>query len=625
MTVCAITLGIPHPPSYPLFVWLGHLFYLLVDFGRPCWRMNIFSGFCTALGVVFLCRSLTLWTGRWQFGFGPALLFAFGQTVWRQSVICEVFGLHWLLLCFFVYLAQCWATADDRGRFKVMLVTSFFMGLALAHHQTILFALPGLFLFGLVARGKGRSWGFSYYVLILVLLGCIPLYVNMMFRAQGHPDVNWGDPSTPEGIRDTFLRRAYGTFSLSSANGKNGSGVAHAVAFYVSLTRAQFPLPIGFLILVGFFAFRIPSLRAPCCLMAGWFFVQGPFFAMYAAQPADSFFIDMQERFYAGAYLGGAGLIGLGLRLLFDFVGPRWRGLYLTAVVAMPFCVCYTNWDWCSQAHANYGYDTIKASLDECDKGAIFVVDGDLPCGVAEYLVYVEKYRPDVHLVFPGVIGSKWGAYHLPDFIKESLDRAGWSSISHDQALEIVFRAQYSAGGQCMLGYKNSKVPGTYRHRGLLWQWYPPEATPPSEAAEMKIQAKELKFMRSWPRTSDYHLDVHQNFWEQFEIDIWANGLRGIVELTHTLRPDLACEAMAELDNNYVDLTSLDFTNMGLMEKSLGHRLLAERCLRRALELDPSFTVAMAGMVDLLTMENRSKEAEVWRKKIAAAPSSILH
>src|SRR5947207_8208819 len=55
LTMAAVSLGVPHPPGYPLFTMFGHLFSLL-PFGAIPFRVNLFSVVCDALavGVIYL-------------------------------------------------------------------------------------------------------------------------------------------------------------------------------------------------------------------------------------------------------------------------------------------------------------------------------------------------------------------------------------------------------------------------------------------------------------------------------------------------------------------------------------------------------------------------------------------
>jgi hypothetical protein len=89
-------LGLAHPPGYPLYTWLGKLF-TLIPVGDIAFRMNLMSATLGALavgGLYLVCIQLlpTHLAGRRAAAALPSLLFAFGPTVWSQSVIAEVYA-----------------------------------------------------------------------------------------------------------------------------------------------------------------------------------------------------------------------------------------------------------------------------------------------------------------------------------------------------------------------------------------------------------------------------------------------------------------------------------------------------------------------------------------------------
>ena len=70
LALAAITLGIPHPTGYPLYMLLGHGWVELFAFGDPGWRLNVFSALCTGGAIALLARLLLRIVHRP--GVGPA-------------------------------------------------------------------------------------------------------------------------------------------------------------------------------------------------------------------------------------------------------------------------------------------------------------------------------------------------------------------------------------------------------------------------------------------------------------------------------------------------------------------------------------------------------------------------
>src|SRR5687768_6272278 len=81
LAVAATTLGIAHPPGYPLWTLLGRIAVLLLP-GTPAFSLNLFSAICAAAAAGFVAKLLMMLTGRIFAAAGAALAFAFARAVW---------------------------------------------------------------------------------------------------------------------------------------------------------------------------------------------------------------------------------------------------------------------------------------------------------------------------------------------------------------------------------------------------------------------------------------------------------------------------------------------------------------------------------------------------------------
>ena len=91
ITVCH-TLGVAHPPGYPLFTLLGFLFDRLLPFGEPAFRVNLLSAVAGAASI-FLLLSIARRLGcSWGGAALAGALHAFSPVVWLYSTVAEVFS-----------------------------------------------------------------------------------------------------------------------------------------------------------------------------------------------------------------------------------------------------------------------------------------------------------------------------------------------------------------------------------------------------------------------------------------------------------------------------------------------------------------------------------------------------
>ena len=175
------SLGVAHPPGYPLFILLGHIFFRLVPGGSPGFRVNCLSCVCGA-GAALL---LFLFCQRWYSARGhrascglallAAGLWAFSPLVWQYHVQAEVFSLNNLLVAAQFYLAHlhhqaCSAapqatagdtchTQQDRAHTarSIAQLGAFVVGLGLSNqHAIVMYSIPVI---ASVIQSDARAYG----------------------------------------------------------------------------------------------------------------------------------------------------------------------------------------------------------------------------------------------------------------------------------------------------------------------------------------------------------------------------------------------------------------------------------------------------------------------------------
>jgi hypothetical protein len=142
LTTAAYTLGLAHPPGYPVYLLLLHLFQH-VPFGDIGYRSNLFSAVASAgavacvAGIVYqLCR-------HWWAALVAGLSFGWCFYTWSVSVFAEVYTFQSLLLAGMLLLLWHWQQSLQR---RWVLLTAALMGLALANNPATLLWWPGLLL-----------------------------------------------------------------------------------------------------------------------------------------------------------------------------------------------------------------------------------------------------------------------------------------------------------------------------------------------------------------------------------------------------------------------------------------------------------------------------------------------
>lgn len=179
LITAAVTLGVPHPPGYPLYVLLGHGLSLWPGDGSMAWRFNLFSALCTALAAALCCaapRQASL-ERRWAGG----LLLIGIPLIWSQAVIAEVYALNWLLAALVWWGVQRRWPAGWLG---------LVWGISITTHLTSLLLGPLV-----LSAQRPRAWG---RLGLGALAGLTPWLALPWLGRQGSPVV-WGDPITWQG------------------------------------------------------------------------------------------------------------------------------------------------------------------------------------------------------------------------------------------------------------------------------------------------------------------------------------------------------------------------------------------------------------------------------------------
>lgn len=126
-------LGTAHPPGYPLFVVISHLFGLL-PLGNLAWRINLLSAVCAS--VTALCCQLA----ALELGVAPAVAaaaglgLATGAGFWFSATIAEVYALHGTLVALMTLALFVWRRT---GRTAWFFAAIGCFSLGLGHHTSI--------------------------------------------------------------------------------------------------------------------------------------------------------------------------------------------------------------------------------------------------------------------------------------------------------------------------------------------------------------------------------------------------------------------------------------------------------------------------------------------------------
>lgn len=196
-SISVATLGISHPPSYPLFIILAKLFYFL-PFGSIAFKVNIFSSLTAALAGY---TAFNLYRGevieRWFLG----LALFFSRSFFINAMTGEVYALNLLLFILTIFLLR-----DMRDK-RLLYLAALLLGLGSGNHHTLLFLLFYLLYICFRERDKIKTEDVAVSAMLFILGFSIYLYLPL--RAMQSPLWNWGNPVNLELFLNSFFRHDF--------------------------------------------------------------------------------------------------------------------------------------------------------------------------------------------------------------------------------------------------------------------------------------------------------------------------------------------------------------------------------------------------------------------------------
>ena len=212
----ALTLGVAHPPGYPLYALLGRAWLAALPLGAEHYRLNLMSAVAGALAAALLAA----WgarRGRWA-GWAGGLSLALCAPLWKFSLLGEMYALQASFAMALLLLAQ------GRGETftRRAALSGLLLGLGLVNHQSISLLVPsGLWLWHAEARKYERSFSRFLRIAVAFLALGLMLYAAVPIRLH---DLRLG--------LAVIGRAEYGTLTLFSGFSAPLSEVAPTLLKY---------------------------------------------------------------------------------------------------------------------------------------------------------------------------------------------------------------------------------------------------------------------------------------------------------------------------------------------------------------------------------------------------------
>ena len=383
----AATLGISHPPGYPLYALVGRLFAALPA-GSVAFRLNLLSAAASAAACAAL-YALTAREARARFGLG-----------WRSSVACGVVASLSLGLT-----QACWYQATISDKYPLNLLglgtllagsvsgwrvpaLALLLGASFAHHLQTLYVLPGfVWLAWRVARPSPRAVAVCA---VLFVAGVSPKLLYPPVRAAQAPVFMLDRPVTWTADLDYLRAKTYGKKVGMPAQGRLGATLA------VLRDQALLGSVTG---LAGLVAWTTSAGAV------------APVFWLTAATGlALAASLDITGREFYLLPVVWLLAFGTGCLLARGWASASWTPVSRIWVVAMvaavmaPAGLALRNAPLAGRNRMSLEYDYGRNRLAGLPRGAVFFASGDDVIYPTFYLQLVEEFRTDVVAIPQGFL-----------------------------------------------------------------------------------------------------------------------------------------------------------------------------------------------------------------------------
>lgn len=237
LALCALRLGVAHPPGYPVHTWLGHVVVRLLPVD-PATATSILSALCMACAAALLCLTARRLGAKGAFAALGAAVFAVNPRIWENAVRTELYALAVLLLSVNLFFLA----SVPAGRRSTVLVAGLLCGLMLAAYLPLAMVLPLLLL-----QTGGKPWRWQRPVVAGAIAATTALAMLLWVRLRWETLLDIGTPTPPDGLHNWLAYLLPGTASPKLAP----SFLAQRALSTAGLLYAEMRWPSPFLIACG--------------------------------------------------------------------------------------------------------------------------------------------------------------------------------------------------------------------------------------------------------------------------------------------------------------------------------------------------------------------------------------
>jgi tetratricopeptide (TPR) repeat protein len=406
-TAAVFTLGIGHPPGYPLFALAAKIF-TLVPAANPAFRVNIFSVFLSMMVLIqaFLgMLKVTALVKRPEDPVTPVYalcilpVVAFSLIFWNQAIEAKG-GIYMLNLLFFSAVVNLWLDLNQRFHIRYFYMGAFIYGLSLSNHWPSMIILMPVLLYYCAVNFK-RLKPRRIAAIVFFFLAGLSAYIYLPIRAAAGPVLDWGNPVDLKSVIWVILRKGYAGPMAPSTE-----AYMYMIREYVMFSIRNYSILL--LLAAAGAAVVFKRSRRDFIVLASAYILIVGIVVFYNVSKKDVLWI--MDIFLMPAQYVLALFMAAGLKYLWDKTEDTRAKTVLAAAIVAAFAFMASSNSLQDNNSGDYlSYDYGKNILKTMPEGSLYIPDGDYNAMPVYYIQEIEGKRKDIKFIAASFLIFQWG------------------------------------------------------------------------------------------------------------------------------------------------------------------------------------------------------------------------
>ncbi|MCX7769537.1 MAG: DUF2723 domain-containing protein [Proteobacteria bacterium] len=361
LSLASYSLGIAHPPGYPLFSLLTKAFSFLLplyDYAQKC---NIFSAFISSISIILIFTSIFFITKNLIASIIASLYTGFSHIYYQQALIAEVYALNSLILSLLIFCIVKFLGEKD---VRWIILAFFLSGLGLGNHHTLLGVFFALLVFSILNKVNVKELAISH----LFFLFGLTIYIYLPIRSLTNPILDWGNPEN--------LRNFYGVITREQFGFGGGEysfvNFLDQATFYLKFINNNLFIPA---LIIGLFGFIVllKENKKFCAFLTIIFFVNGTL-TLFVLNPEKSEFFLVKE-FITPSIIVFSLFIGIGLTYFKKY--PKAYPLILILLLTSIIIKFHFQKNELYRKNDRFAYQLAKDTIETLPEKSVIIGEAD--------------------------------------------------------------------------------------------------------------------------------------------------------------------------------------------------------------------------------------------------------